>query len=458
MSYPEYLFLRHQTWFVKKKVPKELQQILNKKVIVMTTGTRDLKLAISKRNIILGEIEREFEQIRNPSDKRLESFRGTARWLREEQRKVWQQELTPEELADIALDSLYYRLHPDANGYGVPHEHQEEIANLHKLAIDPDANNIGDTINQYLDQKNGTIQESTFHEKKRHLEHFAGWIGRHTLIAEISAKDAGNYLTVHLMRQTTKLDTPVSSGTLKKHLNIFKAFFSWAESMGLVDKNPFNKTADRLPKKTTGGSEIKVRAWNESEVIKLLEKIKSKNDNKLASITLLAMFTGARSEELAQLKTDDVTSWSLKIRSETKNENSQRNVPIHSLIKPLVEKLAATSKDGYLISGLKTGGQDNKRFHYIGKAFSDMKQKMGFPNRTKVFHSFRHTLVTRLRNAGETPDRIGGAIGHIEDLNFTVHTYADELESSEAIKVIEKLDYRTEVNELVSELIEKIKN
>lgn len=445
------------TWYVKKRVPTDLRKTLNKTVIVISTGKRDLRDAISERNKTLGDIEKMFDQARNPRDSRLDSYRGTAEWLRDEQLKgEWKQEVSPSELADMELERLFYKLNQDR--YEIPTEQEPEILALRRLVDTPDTNVLKDTIEQYINQKKDTIRESTLRDKQRHLEQFSSWIGPHTLLAEISARDAGAYLTQKIMKQTAKTGELISVATMKKRLNIFKAFFSWAESMGMLDKNPFNKTADKLPRKTTGTSATNVKGWTENELVQLLQALKSKGNKKLTSISLLAMFTGARGNELAELKTSDVTGWSIKIQSDTKNSNSLRNLPIHSKVQPLVDKLVETSSDGYLVSGLTRGGEDNKRFHHMSKTFGSMKDKLGFPKRTKVFHSFRHTLVTLLHNAGETKDRIAGVVGHTEDMNFTLNTYSDGLASTEAIKVIEKLDFKEKVNRLVDELIHSIIN
>lgn len=445
------------TWYVKKRVPADLRKTLNKSVIVISTGKRDLREAISERNKTLGDIEKMFDQARNPRDSRLESYRKTAEWLRDEQLNTdWRQEVSPGELADMELERLFYKF--NQGRYDIPSEYETELLALRRLVDNPDTNILKETIEQYINQKKGTIRESTLKDKQCHLEQFSEWIGPHTVLTDISARDAGVYLTQKVMKQTTKTGEPISVATMKKRLNIFKAFFSWVESMGIIEKNPFNKTADKLPKKTTGASVTKVKGWTEDELIKLLKAIKEKRNHKLTAITLLAMFTGARGNELAELRTSDVTNWSLKIQGDTKNPNSQRNLPIHSLVRPLVDNLVKTSRDGYLVSGLPRGGEDNKRFHYMSKRFSSMKDKLGFPKRSKVFHSFRHTLVTLLHNAGETTDRIAGVVGHTDDANFTLNTYSDGLESAEAIKVIEKLDYAKKVNQLVAELIEITSN
>ena len=87
-----------------------------------------------------------------------------------------------------------------------------------------------------------------------------------------------------------------------------------------------------------------------------------------------------------------------------------------------------------------------------------MKRKLGYTSRDKVFHSYRHTVVTLLHNAGEPMERIAGVVGHTEDMNFTLNTYSDGLANKEAIKIINKVDYGDTVNELVVELAKVLSN
>lgn len=447
-----YLFQRRQGWYVRKKIPKDLQPIFKKKLITRSLKTRDKVEAERRKYFMLAEIEQEFEQARNPSkqaEQGIESLRATAKWLREEQQLIpWTHELEPHELMAIALESA-----EDITIKEIP-----EVNHLIHLASHPDDYSLEESIRTYLTEKEGNIRKSSYNSKLLKLDEFSKWAGNNRTVSSVTKKEASQYLSTQLMTRTSKAGEKLAISTIQGYINVLKAFFEWAEGRDMTKDNPFRKVGSTLRASSSGAGSKKVKGWRANEVALLLETVKTKDNKPLAALMLLAMYTGARGNEIAEMKIDDVTSWSLKVQGDPKNINSLRNIPIHSKIKNLVDKLIESSTDGYLVSGLSRGGEDDKRFHNIGKRFGTMKKGLGFTGRDKVFHSYRHTLVTLLHNAGEPSERIAGAIGHSDNRDFTLDTYSDGLENEEAIKVIEKANYGSEVNVLVVELVESISN
>ena len=84
-----------------------------------------------------------------------------------------------------------------------------------------------------------------------------------------------------------------------------------------------------------------------------------------------------RREEIARLTVADVIEDGALVVREGKTAAVVRRIPIHPVLQPLIDRLIATSNDGYLIPGLLTGGADSKRGHYLGKRFSHIRRKLG---------------------------------------------------------------------------------
>lgn len=76
-----------------------------------------------------------------------------------------------------------------------------------------------------------------------------------------------------------------------------------------------------------------------------------KQDKQLQDLIALAAYTGARINELCMLKVADVTEDTITIIS-SKTKAGIRQVPIHSALIPLVNRLKSSSTDGYLGSVL----------------------------------------------------------------------------------------------------------
>ena len=149
----------------------------------------------------------------------------------------------------------------------------------------------------------------------------------------------------------------------------------------------------------------------------------------------LAAYTGCRIEELCSLKLDEVSDNTFEI-VDAKSEAGWRTVPIHSNISQLVARLVATSKDGYLLSGL-TFNKYGDRSNAIGKRFGRLKAGLGY-GEFHVFHSFRKGFATQLENANIPLNVSARLMGH-EVEGQTFGNYSEGLalrQLQEAISVI----------------------
>jgi integrase len=142
---------------------------------------------------------------------------------------------------------------------------------------------------------------------------------------------------------------------------------------------------------------------------------------------LLNMFTGARRRELAQLKVQDILEEDgimfLRITDEgeeqsLKNEGSIRRVPIHTELlklgfkKFVQSRLKASGPDAWLFEGLVPNSKGDRGDAW-GRWFGHQLRRLKIDyNGRKVFHSFRHTFISRCREA-ELEEEVRHAItGH----------------------------------------------
>jgi integrase len=160
---------------------------------------------------------------------------------------------------------------------------------------------------------------------------------------------------------------------------------------------------------------------------KLLGSLKPVDN--LWSLTVLAMYTGARIEELCQLKTDDVDFGdggrpiALHIR-EGKTQAARRRIPVHPVITPLVKRLVENADDnGYLIPDLLTTGDDHKRSVLVSKRFGYACGRAGLTDPALTFHSLRNTFAQRLENAGVPHETAKLLTGHKrQDMTYGVYS------------------------------------
>jgi len=147
-------------------------------------------------------------------------------------------------------------------------------------------------------------------------------------------------------------------------------------------------------------------------------------------LPLLALYTGARVEELAQLAPSDVqeaaytdasgaahTAWVIRVSDEgegqeLKTASSRRRIPIHSdLIALGFIKYAASMQGARLFPDLTPDVTGTESGNWV-KWFSKHKRALGITDGRMVFHSFRHLFKHTLRELHVTEEVNDALTGH----------------------------------------------
>lgn len=203
--------------------------------------------------------------------------------------------------------------------------------------------------------------------------------------------------------------------TVNRKLGIMKTLFRVALDYEWVSHNP----ADGV--KAAGRRESKARvAFSVDDLQRFFESdIYTADYRPLGGgreaafwLPLMALFTGARIEELAQLLVSDVhfepgLGYYLNISDEAahsklKNAASRRRIPLHSTLLDcgFVDYLELVRGGGFLFPHLKANPRD-KRGGYFSNFFSGyLRKRVGITDPRKVFHSFRHTFKDVCRAVG----------------------------------------------------------
>ena len=174
-----------------------------------------------------------------------------------------------------------------------------------------------------------------------------------------------------------------------------------------------------------------------ADVVALLEAARGKGDGQLADLIMMAMYTGARREELCSLRVEHVHGDYFEIVA-AKTAAGVRTVPIHDELVPTMARLVAESTDGYVLSGLRTD-RHGDRGDGIGKRFGMLKTELGFRNR-HVFHSHRGTVITMLERAGVPESTVQDIVGH-ERSTLTGSTYSGKSTLDMKREALAKLSY-----------------
>ena len=253
-------------------------------------------------------------------------------------------------------------------------------------------------------------------------------------------------LTITKLIEMTEKDESIprlSSKTVnEKSLGALNAILNWAVNNGYIDNNP--ATGIRV---ATGKIQTTARLPYSIDDLNLIFNftIFTKGDRPKAGageaaiwLPLLAVFTGARLEELGQLKNSDVKEendilffdmTTIEDGKTYKTQSSRRRVPIHSklielgFLKYIEEQKAQLGVSGdtaLLFPSLKS--ERGKLTAAWSKWWGRYARENGIMDKRKVFHSFRHTVKDAFRDngvsesisdaiQGHAPRHVGGMYG-----------------------------------------------
>ncbi len=250
-------------------------------------------------------------------------------------------------------------------------------------------------------------RDNTREQYGKVVQSFAAFVG-YKQLGEIARKDVVTF-------RDTALASGQSTATASNKISILKRLFNVAISHELMDGNP----ADNV--RTQINTQTKSRvAFSAADLQRIFKSAIYTNDYKPQSggqeacfwLPLLALYTGARVEELAQLLVADVRFIAelghyLNISDEAehaklKNTASRRRVPIHPVLVAcgFIDYVQQMKPNQLLFPHLKTNPR-GKLGGYFSNFFSIyLRQRVGITDKRKVFHSFRHTFKDTCRRVG----------------------------------------------------------
>lgn len=283
------------------------------------------------------------------------------------------------------------------------------------------------------------------------------------LIEKLPANRNKRGITEKSFKELSESDLKkISSQTFLYNLDTTKEFLNWAKLEGYAVDNKLEGILQIARKNSTKKITTQRVPFSDEDLRKIFSTdnyIKGKSER--ASdywVPLIALFTGARLGEICQLLINDIQkiddTWCFVITDEgdeekrIKAKGSERIVPIHS---KLIDLGLIDYKNALLNHSHSNLFPDeirdkSGRFSAIQKRFNHQFKKLEFEtnkNESKVFHSFRHLVRTRLTELSINEGLIDSIVGHTSKersigSKFYTHTQL-VLQKSEAI---EKLVYK----------------
>lgn len=170
-------------------------------------------------------------------------------------------------------------------------------------------------------------------------------------------------------------------------------------------------------------------------------------EGELHDLAMMALYSGARLEELASLQVSNIIDIEgikcLDIK-EGKNKNAIRVIPIHSKIIDIVNRLVKSNHSGYLFYRASISDRsDGKKSFWYSQAFTRARIKiLGKNTKNKVFHSFRHNFSTELDRKDVPEIRANQILGHEKGKSISYQVYSAGAEIKELKRLLERIEYK----------------
>ncbi len=259
-----------------------------------------------------------------------------------------------------------------------------------------------------------------------------------------------------LLDMRADLDVPaVDSVVPQRHLDWLRSVLNYGVQKAIIEANvaagikvPASSRAYADRRQPFSPTQLR-------EVLNVAERV-WKDDTRLWYLRL-AVYSGARPDELAQLKYDDFRSedgipfadiHDLDGRT-IKNASSVRKVPLHPQlisagILDFIEKRKGKAGDNVWGFERQTQGYHS----YATRAFRsnilklcDSVQRNGEPDKRLVWYGLRHSFADACRNGGVRDDARRALMGHVEQgaaggygAGFGLRVLADEIAKADPLK------------------------
>jgi integrase len=262
--------------------------------------------------------------------------------------------------------------------------------------------------------------------------------------------------------QILQLDIPaekrLSTETLKNNIGKISSFLHWLAANNYSQSNLSDPLQGATPPSKQAHEQRSI--FTSEQLVRLFHSEQYTQDShKQPShywVPLLALFTGARQTELCQLYREDIYQfedsgiWVIDINDKHGDQSLKRSH--HARIVPIHKQLIVMGFIDYvnglqhqrLFSDLQLKrdgyGQSFSRWFcrtYLNEKNCNIKSEGESP----VFHSFRHTFVTRLDHMDIQPHHISHIVGHTPNGSETVNRYAKPKDMVMRSQIINRLNY-----------------
>ena len=280
--------------------------------------------------------------------------------------------------------------------------------------------NLETAKEMFLKERAATLKPATMNKQRGVLKSFIEFTGN-VDVAMVTAQVVNDY-------KQKKLEDGLEATTINDQMSILKGLFAYCISNKIVRmENP----AEGVNIVGAQNQAESYETFTQADLEKIFEPVFYRKHMDTPDFywgPLVALFTGARAEEIASLDLKQITvekGIAIIEILDGKTVNARRKVPVHNSLLELgfmgyaecMRKAGYTKLFPHLING-KNGYKKNM-CRMFG-AYLD-KPEVNIVHPLKVFHSLRHTVVTKLTDALVNDGLKRALVGHDVDTKMSAH-------------------------------------
>jgi integrase len=302
---------------------------------------------------------------------------------------------------------------------------------------------LEDYFNAYERENRNNLKQHSLAQAHQTIQLFRSYVGKDKRVATITKADVAEWtdclrefparaaqiarfrgLDFHqVIEANRELSRPVLRvKTVRRMVSELSSLFGWMENRGYISSNPARGLMPRMDR----SSQTRRRSFRHNELTQFFQSSiylgKHDLDGGSSSkaefwMPLLALLTGARMGELAQLHTADVSNiddiWFITITDidhvtgnrvgdkSLKTLSSRRVVPLHgALLQGGFIKFVEAQKARHPRLFPELVRNRRGEFGDYSRGFGRYMNSIGLTDNTLTFHSFRHTFMDALRRGG----------------------------------------------------------
>lgn len=407
---------RKNTWYATLHVPSDVRLKLGTSKLFKSLQTTDKRIAEQRASVIVAKWKADIQAARGNADPFIsEALDWRGDLLRSENQEV---------LDSVLLEHVEEKIAPR---YG--HEAAKSFYNIAAGNHRP----LVSIIPEWKAEVSRSLQPKTVAGMVKDVGRM---VAKFPTVQDIDRKTVRAWL-----EGLATGPEQLSSSSITRIVGFCRNFWRYLQEIEEASKDmdtPFVVPSfAKISKKSKAAVTSGWVPFKPAEVMSLHVAALVKDDQQLADLIMLGAFTGARIEEICSIKVADVGEGRFNI-TDSKTSAGIREVPIHSALVPLIDRLKQDSKDGYLLSGL-TFNKYGDRSNAVGKRFGRLKDAQGFGAK-QVFHSIRKTVVTLLENAGVSENLTADIVGH-DKPRITYGLYSGGASIEVMREAIERIQY-----------------